>query len=347
MLLTRRNRLVRVQTRTSVANLTRTVDVAADGSGDYTTLDSAIDAVTLLAPDADDPVSIRLAADTYTVADETQLVLPANCGIYATDPRPAQTIITRAAMSAIGVPSGLIRVAPGCVFEGFTIYSSTGGGGAAAFSSAAGTAGDITFRRLVVAANGEDSFYLYGGGNYLIEDCDVGVNFDGIAVFGTDASQRVKVKNSYLHTVLEYATFKNLIRVDNANAVVRVLGSKLLAQTSAALGGAHCIGSGLSGTSSVAFGLEVIGSQLSAVSSGAGASSGCIAKRGGTMSIRNSSLAITADRVGTDYCLDIGSCSDYETGYGLSGVTIAAANATLAQTQNDAGGNTLTGFSVI
>ena len=350
MILTRRARRVNVVTRTNVAALAYTLTVAQDGSGDYSTIEAAVAAATLIAPDASDPLSILLAAGTYELADDERLDLPEYCRIYAIDPNPANTIIDRAVGVGTGVSGRLFQASAGTVLEGFTIRpASSSGSGNAVFTPSSMLDGSVICRRLIIDADGEDSLYLSGGGDYEIDRCDISVNFDGIAVFGGGRRQTVLVRNSYLHTDAAYVTAKNLIRVDNENALVRVSASKLQADTTAGLGATHCISSGVGtfGITAAAYDLEVVGSILSTSGDGVGFANGVIAKHDGTLKIINSSLTITGDRSGTDYALWLDNVDDYESGLGLSGVTISPENATLADTQLDSGGNSnVTGFKV-
>lgn len=350
MILTRRTRRVSVQTRTDLAALSYTLAVAQDGSGDYTTIEAAVAAANLIAPDASNPLSILLASGTYTLADNERLDLPAHCRVYAIDPSPANTIIDRPVGTGTGSAGRLFQGADGTVLEGFTIRpASSSGSGNAVFTPTTMTEGSVICRRLIIDANGEDSLYLSGGGDYEIDRCDISVNFDGIAVFGAGRRQVVTVKNSLLRTNPTVAQIKNLIRVDNANALVRVLGSKLQADAHDTTGYTRAISSGLGafGIDPVAYDLEVIGSLLSGAVGASGGACGVIAKHDGTLKLVNSQLSITGDRVGTDYALWLDSVVDYEPGAGIIDTTISAQNATLAQTQLDSGGNSaVTGFPV-
>ena len=338
-------RRVGIKTRTDINGLSRVIAVAKDGSGQFTAIESALAAVAAIAPDANDAISLVLAEDATWTLEVSEV--PNNCNVYSASAIPANTVISAATNNrGTGYASALFEILGASIFEGFTLNSDASGGGTG-FGTDAGHQGQVTFDRLIIPNQGDDSFYLFGGGEYSINRCDVHVKFDGVAVFGSDVNQVVTVSNSYFHTDNTTATSKNMIRIDNSNAVVSVRGSKLVATANSAVGGVHCIGSGLLGKNANTADVSIIGSVIECQHSGVGAASDALYKNGGRLKITDSQLITTGERVGTDYCLNLANVSDLETGKGISSSTVAADTATTAQAQNDGGNNAVTGFKII
>lgn len=326
--------------------------ITVGSGGQYSTIEAARDALTTLVPDDNDPVLMQLIAGTFNLTDD-QIIFPANSGITTQSLNPADTVINGTSGRGTGINSAALLMNNNTIFEGFTLNADATGGGAG-FGSPAGTTGNMTISRVISSQQGDDTYYLFGGGNYLIDRCHASVDFDGLAAFGTE-TQTIEVRNTLFDTTGTPNTSQTMefIRVDNPNATVVCTGSKFdLVTIASQAQDCTCIGSGLSGDNAVAFDLIVRGCQfnITANATHGGGEFSAIKKNTGTIDIEGSTIVMTNELAavpGTfqDAALKFTNVSDYENG--ISNTTITPSSITLANSQWDVGGNTVTGFKIV
>ena len=325
----------------------RYLDVGAGSN--YSTIEGAVEKLINIAPDPGDEFYIRLADAAYQLVDG-EVYLPENSGIISgrTDVKPVITGTSGRTQS-----QGCFNVSSNNLYYGFKVVSDPTGSGSA-FRSEAGTTGDIRFQNVETSDDGDDSFYLFGGGDYYFDGCDINVGWDGIAVFGSDAVQNINISNTHIRGL---STASNiLIRVDNDNAVVNVDKSFLTLRNATARNigtfGA-CVGSGLSGLGAVAYDLNVSNSIIKSHNSvppqAIASATSAIIKNTGRMDIDNTDIITVneltaAENANQDAALWLEGVADLSTG--ITDTRIHNDASTLALSQIDKGSNTVTGFKI-
>lgn len=208
-----------------------TVNVGAGET--YTTIEAAAAAITGMAPDAADPVYMRLVDASYTLSD-AQVVMPAYSGIIGAGAKPSDhTVNGLADRSGSVIDNQMFLVNSGNIYENFYAVANNGTGNAGQFASPAGLTGDVSFRSIDTDEDHIDAFYLFGGGDYHFQGCNIGTDFDGIAVFGSDASQNITLSSCNLFSTKGVTAPVNLMKVTNSNASV-VINDSLIQLTPAA-----------------------------------------------------------------------------------------------------------------
>ena len=341
-----------IKTRTTIGELNRFLTVSTDGSGNYTTIDAAVDAVNVIAPGNEDPVYIVLAEETHTLTDD-QMFLPDNSGIIAHRGDPALTIIEGNGNN-LGQLNGLIEAGANTLLEGFTIGPGAGNNGCC-FEQVRHSELPLTISRVITKDEGDDVMAIRTTGLVVVQYCDITVKWDGLFWnVGGDVNSKLTVKNSYLHSGSSQ-TWHNLIRTGVDDVTIEILGCQLDSHAKSAGNEAYgvCVGQGTFTQGSdgpFTYNLIMKDSEFNldigaATPPVAGIDSYCVYKQGGTVESDNCQFNLTGVGnvvLGDDYALGFQDVSG-----SLTNSTVTADDITVAQAQNDVSGNSITGFPIV
>lgn len=314
-----------------------------------TTIEAAVERITSIAPDADDPYYIQLVDAAYQLTD-AQIVMPANSGIVGASDATSHTVTGLLGRSAgIGAIDNLCFLAnDNTLLSDFTIITNDAIWGHV--GSPATVTGNVTFKNLIMDEDGDDCFYLKANAPHYIQGCKAGVGFDGIAVFGSSASQVVTVENCFLYTTYISGTSVNLIKVTNSDATVNINNAMLDISPSIPLAASDTI-NGITNVSLTAPNLSVINStiKMNGNPNHLDMVNGLLLNKC-NLDFHNSNVILTDPSVLVpgilqDYAFVFTSVADLTTGIdSLSRIyteTIA-----LADVQNSISGNTIAGFKI-